>query len=54
MALGPQKGDRPVADKHERKILEMRKAGQSYRESAEKLRIDKNTVWQVVQRVETA
>ena len=48
--LGRQKGQRPVADKHERKILEMRRAGQSYRAIAEKLRIDKNTVWQVLKR----
>jgi putative DNA-invertase from lambdoid prophage Rac len=52
VALGRQKGQRPVADKHERKILELRQAGRSYRQIAEQLRIDKNTVWQAVKRAD--
>jgi putative DNA-invertase from lambdoid prophage Rac len=50
IVLGRQKGYRPKSDKLAPKVLKLVAAGQSYREIARQLKIDKNTVLGIVQR----
>ena len=50
VALGRQKGFRPKSDKLAPKVIKLIEAGQSYRDIARQLRIDKNTVMAIVQR----
>ena len=48
--LGRQKGFRPKSDKLAPKVMQLVQTGQSYRDIARQLRIDKNTVLGIVQR----
>jgi putative DNA-invertase from lambdoid prophage Rac len=50
IVLGRQKGYRPKSDKLAPKVLKLVAAGQSYREIARQLKIDKNTVAGIVRR----
>jgi putative DNA-invertase from lambdoid prophage Rac len=52
--LGRQKGFRPKADKLAPKVLKLARAGHSYGEISRQLRIDKNTVFGIVQRARDA
>ena len=51
--LGRQQGQRPKSDKLAPKVLEMVKAGRSYRHIAHELSLSKNTVMGIVQREKT-
>lgn len=48
--FGRRKGERPKADRHESRVLELRRQGKSYRDIAGELRLSKNTVMDIVKR----
>jgi putative DNA-invertase from lambdoid prophage Rac len=51
--LGRQYGQRPKADKLAPKVLELLKAGLSYRNIANEVKLSKNTVMAIVARSQT-
>lgn len=50
--FGRQKGQRVKADRYEARVVNLRLAGKSYREIAHELRLSKNTVMDIVHRVD--
>lgn len=48
--FGRQKGERPKADRHEARVLELRGQGKSYRDIAGELHLSKNTVMDIIRR----